>query len=588
MILTVRTLVILLAAAVATGGAVLGVSKMLSGSALDNGTDHGLDTNGNGKFDWLVVEATVALPEAGTWDLSAGLFSLSAPPGGPCGGPYPVPLQFSMPLQPALMDAPAMEWPIAWSYERYFFIAGDASLRVAFSGTDIFRTGVNGPYVVRATMSLGGYVRMYDGYGPMPWPGGSMVMWNHTTKAYGASDFEEPFRPAYFMGGHSDVPMDTDHDGLYDFLELRADVHVNTAGTYNLNGYLSSTSRGLIQDPTAPELIYEQPVAYAYRDVSLTPGDASVFLRFRGDQIRTSQVDGPWNFSLTLYGPTDTVYMNGTVRPTPIVGGEPGLTLPPADGSFAPMPIVYPETLCGVTSAYPASAFDDTVELLSYTGNLEDVAQDWDRNGLYESLTIRAEVDVAVRAGFNVDGTLRSADGAKDIAYASSQAYLPEGVSWVDVMFPGPTIRASGIDGPYQVAISITPAAGGYDPTTTYVTRAYHATDFEAGYVNRTAYWISDFGVRASGSSSLAVYFNIVRGEDFLTYVIEDIVTTTVVDASGTTVWSVMDKVYLPSSGSVQSFGYSVDNLAPGTYTIVVTLGPADRPVDQQSITTTL
>src|SRR5438132_926244 len=79
--------------ALATGGAAWGVHALMS-AAGDLGTDYGLDTNANAHFDWLVVEAQISLPQAGTWDISADLSNSSPPPSGACGygAPTPVPI----------------------------------------------------------------------------------------------------------------------------------------------------------------------------------------------------------------------------------------------------------------------------------------------------------------------------------------------------------------------------------------------------------------------------------------------------------------------------------------------------------------
>src|SRR5437870_13399739 len=83
-VLTGRTIVLFITMALATGGAAWGVHALMS-AAGDVGTDYGLDTNANAHFDWLVVEAQISLPQAGTWDISADLSSSSPPPSGACG-----------------------------------------------------------------------------------------------------------------------------------------------------------------------------------------------------------------------------------------------------------------------------------------------------------------------------------------------------------------------------------------------------------------------------------------------------------------------------------------------------------------------
>src|SRR5207244_4383644 len=51
-------------------------------------------------------------------------------------------------------------YPIAYVYERYFFTDGTQTVRMAFVGTDIARSGIDGPYRVHARLSIGGYPYM--------------------------------------------------------------------------------------------------------------------------------------------------------------------------------------------------------------------------------------------------------------------------------------------------------------------------------------------------------------------------------------------------------------------------------------------
>lgn len=560
MILTGRTVVLLVTLALGMGGAAWGVHALLDSPA-GSGTDYGLDTNGNGKFEWLVVEAEIAIPEAGTWDLYADLSSSSPPPGGSCG--YggvrpPVPILSDGTLSPI-----EYAYPVTYTYERYFFPEGTQTVRMAFPGTDIARAGVDGPYPVHARLSLGGIIYYLR---PIADTSGGFIEWNYTTEAYLASDFEPPVRSAFFTGGHADGAVDVDGDGLADFLELTADVHVNIAGRYNLNGALMKG--------TGTDVV--QFVGYAYRDFDLSTSDTSVVLRFRGDQIRQSNVDGPWDFSLVLYGPIDIVY--GNVTPGPM----------PADGILPPQPVYYPETLCGTTSAYRAADFDDTVEILRFTGRFGEVTPDWNGDGTYDSLVIRAEVEVFISAGFDLLGVLRPATGSTEVAHSYGQSWFREGSQWAEFSFPGPEISASAIDGPYEATLSITPAPWGFDPSTTYTTRVYKATDFDRGYTNRTqGYWIGDLNATVRGSS-LAISVSVVRGNDQLTVVFEDTLLVTVTDASGTVVGAFKDRVYLPSGGSVQSFAFTLDNVSTGTYTITAVIGSPDWPVDARTIVVTV
>src|SRR6266571_339484 len=216
---TARTVVLVVALAIGSAGAAWGLHALVTASG--SGTDYGLDTNGNGAFEWLVVEAGLSLPQAGTWTIYADLSAPSPPAGGPCSVGYRVP-----PPMPPIVATDGLRYPIAWTNERYFFPAGEQTIRMAFAGTDIARAGVDGPYSVHATLFLGDVI-MYGVARPLLQPTSDFIEWNYTTKAYAASAFEAPIRPAYFTGGHTDQAVDVDGDGLADFLELRADVHVN-------------------------------------------------------------------------------------------------------------------------------------------------------------------------------------------------------------------------------------------------------------------------------------------------------------------------------------------------------------------------
>ncbi len=464
MIAHARTLAVLLTIAVASSGTVLGIHALLNGSA-GGGSDYGLDTNGNGKFDWLVVNADVNLPSAGTWWISAVLSSSSPPVGGSCGSwGQPVPMMGLATFGP--MPAQSA-WPIVWAYESYFFEAGAQTVRFAFNGTEISRAGVAGPYAVDLSMVPGGSPIVYGGIAssdpstmPIRAPD-AVVTWTYTTKAYAATDFETPVRPAFFSGGHTDLGVDADADGLFDYLEIRADVHANLAGTYYLNGALTAGTGS-----NGPVLW----LGYASRSVDLVAGDQTVSLRFRGDTIAAAGVNGPYSFSITLSGPSPPPYVDNGTRL--LVPNEPGIA--------GPMPAYYvPESLCGATGPYATSDFDNQSELVAYTGVFDEKPLDWDGNGLYDALTIRAQVDVFVSAAFDVQGVLTSSDGSRFVASLNVTAWMPQGLGWVDFTFPGYQIRASGIDGPYLATLSLTPGARGLDPVTTYRTAAYLASQFD-------------------------------------------------------------------------------------------------------------
>jgi hypothetical protein len=310
-------------------------------------------------------------------------------------------------------------------------------------------------------------------------------------------------------------------------------------------------------------------IAYGSRVIPLEVGETQATLRFRGDQIRAAGADGPWDFVLTLY-PSDDRYLNASARPA---DGRPG--------------VLYPEMLCGSTRAYRAADFDDTAELLRYTERFAEVTPDADGDGLYDALVIRAEVDAFVASGFDVVGTLRGADGSTVVSRMSSQAWLSEGIQWTEFVFEGSEIRAGGIDGPYEATLSLTPVAEGVDPTTTYTTAAYKASDFEDGATGVGRYGIEDLTASPSGTS-LSISVIVARGNDTLRDVIYDTLEVTVTDSAGSVVHASKLSVELQGPGSRQAFSILVDGLSSGTYTVTALLGPPDRPVDSREVVVTL
>lgn len=456
-----RTLAILVAAILATSASVLVVHAALTGLSAGSGTDYGVDTNGDGKFDWLVVEADVSLPSTGTWTINAVLSSSTPPATGSC---LPTPAPMTM-ATVASLAGPAAQYPIAWAYERYFFTSGTQTVRFAFNGTEINRASVDGPYSVELTMYPGDYPIMYarpvGGSVATPVPATTdQITWPYTTRAYAASDFNAPVRPAYFAGPHMEAGVDVNGDGLYDLLSITADVHVAVGGNYSVSGNLWWSS-GPGYGPVVS-------LGYAYATVGLVPGDTSVTLAFRGDTIRAANVDGPYNFSLVMYGPTPPPYFgNGTAVLSP--------SYPP---TVAMWPAYYPDNLCGTTQAYRAVQFDTVSETAVYTGAFQEVTPDWDRDGLYDALTIRAEVHVYAGGVFALSGVLHA--GATLVSSVNQTAWLGEGTVWAEWTFPGYDIHTRGLDGPYLATLSLQPAAGRLDPIVNYTTAAYKASSFDA------------------------------------------------------------------------------------------------------------
>ena len=73
-----------------------------------------------------------------------------------------------------------------------------------------------------------------------------------------------------------------------------------------------------------------------------------------------------------------------------------------------------------------------------------------------------------------------------------------------------------------------------------------------------------------------------------LALVFEDSLEVRVTNAAGTIVGSFQAKVYLASTGTEQSFAFSINGLSSGRYTVTVILGPESRPVDARTVVVTV
>lgn len=200
--------------------------------------DHGEDTNGNGKFDLLVIDAQVEVETSGVYTIEASLYDTRGT-------------------------------VIAATTASAALSRGTGTFRLEFSGAAISQNGVDGPYFVR-------YVALRDsGYL-------DAVQDAFTTAAYSYTQFEAPSVGAVALTGvYSDVAVDTSGNGLFDALRVNVQVVVKNAGTYNLNARL--------MDKLGNE------ITWASTSASFTAGQQRTLqLSFDGRQIGNRGMNGPF------------------------------------------------------------------------------------------------------------------------------------------------------------------------------------------------------------------------------------------------------------------------------------------------------
>src|SRR5947208_2110747 len=155
-------------------------------------SDSGYDANGNGLFDFLLVNASVQITTPGNFTVSGTLHKANST------------------LQ--IHNLTSAGLPV-----------GPANLTIWFDGRPINQRGIDGPYTAE--------VQLYES--STGFPLGSNTT---TTQAYSHLDFD-PI-PAFMTPPHPDSGEDTNGNGLFDFLNVDVQVHANLPDNYTVNGFL--------------------------------------------------------------------------------------------------------------------------------------------------------------------------------------------------------------------------------------------------------------------------------------------------------------------------------------------------------------
>ncbi|MGD2072187.1 MAG: hypothetical protein PVG65_01705 [Candidatus Thorarchaeota archaeon] len=228
----------------------------------DEYSDYGLDTNGNGKYEFLIIEVGFNATTANLYEVTVTLLVNMT--------------------------------PIFNTTETNILTPGVYSIPVYLPGPELYATGVDGPYSVweAAIQSDTDY---------------DYAIGPYTTGAYSYTDFEPPAAApkSSFTGSFDDYGEDYDEDGTYDVLVIEVQVNITESGYYDISimGLVSSEER----------LIYMLDEEKERFD---GPGLYWVTLMFPGEEIYDSGQDGPYRLYrvfmesdqglVTLYEPYTT------------------------------------------------------------------------------------------------------------------------------------------------------------------------------------------------------------------------------------------------------------------------------------------
>lgn len=447
----------------------------------DTYVDYGADLDGDGLYDYLVVEVGLDVVDEGSYTVAGGLRDSSG--------------------------------NLTWAASTELLAPGEQVMTLSFDGAQIRSRRVAGPYELVL-------LNLYDE--------GSILLdyeeLAYTTAPYSHTDFDNAGSEVVAAIGES--LLDGNGDGLADFLEITFEVDCSSLGEVTLEGFLFTANGKLIahaRNAQSPGVgLHTFSLTIDGKAIRRTRADGPYLLRslalFEGEQ-RTDFIYAPYQTQAYAYtdfegggaefapistfadygvdldgdGLFDLLRLEATIDvsqagPYALVGrlfdGEhdwiadatvetdasAGQQTFPLDFPGAPIsqhgaPGPYllryaflydgngsvadclPETY--VTSPYSAADFQRP--LVQVTGNYDDYASDVDGDGIYDYLTLDVEVIVVNAGSYAMNARLMDESG-NEIVWASTTESIPaDQTHMLRLDFDAEAIYDHQVDGPYYV-----------------------------------------------------------------------------------------------------------------------------------------
>jgi hypothetical protein len=237
-----------------------------------------------------------------------------------------------------------------------------------------------------------------------------------------------------------DTGVDDNGDGAFEALNVSVPVTSPTGGTYRLAARLRGSAG--------------EPVTTTGAVATLPVGTTPIMLRFAGQDIFRSGVDGPYTVADVVLSDADD------------------LTILDEAATLA------------TTATYQSGDFEhDPVEIDEHA--FSDTAEDTTGDGLFDRLLVTGQVRVDAAGTYAINARLLADNGA-ELVEAQQTTTLSASSNTFTLDFDWDGIRAAGIDGPYVVAdLSIYPT---FDTdglgflTTAHTTAAYASGIQPAGF----------------------------------------------------------------------------------------------------------
>ncbi len=332
-------------------------SEFYGPASITGCSDHLNDIDGNGLAEQLLVEVELDVRVSGTYLVQVY-----------CTDGY---------------------WYGIGSYNEYQYLEeGLQTVALPLMARLFLDHGLDGPYWMELMVSdSGGTFYNYFTYWSQP---------------YSLTEMEWP---AYMVQPPTDYGLDTDGDGLYEYLAIELMVMVDKPGQYELDSYL--------RDGAGTQLDMFWSIRW------MNAGMNKVLLLFPGSMIIDNMLQGQINYEIDLWwlGP------NGV-----------DLFLE-----------YYPGWTSGV---YDHEMFEPSTRM-QYPNPWVDGLVDTNRNGLYDWLEVVVTINVAQAGKYTITCELY-ANRVNDLITSRSISWdLKEGAQTLRIRLPGTEIWAKGLDGPY-------------------------------------------------------------------------------------------------------------------------------------------
>jgi len=342
-------------------------------------SDFGVDTNSNGLYDKLVVEISVNVTIADVYTVY-GWLNLSS------------------------------SYSIDWAVNASYLAPGLHTVDLEYSYMFIYDEGYNGTFDVYLELRDGAY-RVIDTD-------------LFVTSSYTFDQFDYP---SHLQPPQSEYPVDSDSDGLFEYIIVNATVDIDYPGMYKLIVEVATNST---------------PIALAILDENLSSGQHTIQISVPSGQIVGSGSNGPYIVLMALFG---------------------------GSGGFLDMDFF-------LTRNYTADEFDSLGALFLTPFN--DFGRDTNSNGLYEYLVLQIPVNVTVAGIYNISGTMF---GGPLGAFTSDAnvTYLPVGNHTVELRFDGGDIYNYSISSSFLVNLNLRNATGALIDSYFNITNYYDFFDFD-------------------------------------------------------------------------------------------------------------